>query len=340
MELCNWSISSGDFVQLLCSCPSLKKLTLDAINGLEQAGDGEMHEQDGNNDLSNFLRNRSCNTASSFTHIGLDELTFIGRVVPRILPLVPNITHLIFKSLLNGDFHGLQHQINLSQCLTHITSLSMPTECVDPSEFMCLIRKIPRDQLAWFEGKVPVTLAQEFLRTIIQRQSQTIETLVILNGEDDRLYIGSRSSEEGDEEPFIVWKLFECSPQLITVVIPYNLQPVFSTFNTNDGEQPTLNVLQQQIYYLPAREWVCSELKRLYLRLKDMDRRHPMDQITFNLCVERLLPPDERRVDDNTKRSKTKTPLENMIMERLSSLHKLQSLNIGNGWFPLPKAYK
>ena len=57
-----------------------------------------------------------------------------------------------------------------------------------------------------------------------------------------------------------------------------------------------------------------------------------MDLIPFDLCVDRLFPPEGKR--DNKRR--TRTALERLILERLSELEKLEHLHIGSGWYKLP----
>ncbi|KAF9277220.1 hypothetical protein BGZ68_009452 [Mortierella alpina] len=358
IELWNWAVSRVDFLRILVACPELKHLKLDAVEAVVESGTlvnharQELLEDSVYNSTGSDTPQRGHEDSSlyEFKHGKLETLEFVGNVLPPLLQHVPNLTHLSLLHLLHGNFRDLHESVQRGESCQGVTHLTMLTTCSAPAKLLTFIETIPAPGvLVSFEGLVPRLVADEFLEAILQRHSGTIENLVLI---DENSSLKFRQPQDlGGVFRFNVWELLEMCPRLVTLEIPYSLQDCtsFSPAFTSVAQDSTVTGLASQRSkeenpflssahlvlkpYEPTREWVCKDLKRLMLRIKDMDEAKPMDQITFDLCVDRLLPPEEKR--DNTKR--TRSALERMILERLSGLEKLETLHIGGGWYDLPK---
>lgn len=290
-----------------------------------------------------------------FQHTTLDSLTFIGELIPSFLQHVPNITRLEINSIMRGEFKDIDEQVTTKPCCTGVTHLTLLTVCSAPLRYLSTVMAM--STLVFFEGIVPFPVLDDFLELILRAHSQTIETLLLRE---------TSPLEQQSGFQFNVWRFFECCPRLIKLEIPYTLRncvglavvntidspphPAFphhdhqhhSTNFTNDNHMTPLTTTALEVppfseatlelkLYEPTREWVCKDLRRLQLRIEDMDQTRSMQQIPFDLCVDRLLPPEQKR--DNSRR--TRSALERMILERLSGLEKLEALNIGGGWYTL-----
>ncbi|KAG0297683.1 hypothetical protein BGZ96_005347 [Linnemannia gamsii] len=290
-----------------------------------------------------------------FQHTTLDSLAFIGELIPSFLQHVPNITRLDINSIMRGDFKDMDEQVTTKHCCTGVTHLTLLTACSAPLRYLSTVMVM--STLVFFDGIVPFSVLDDFLELILRTHSQTIETLLL--HEMDPLQPQSRFQ-------FNVWRFFECCPYLIRLEIPYTLRNCIglAVVNTNNSPPhpafphhdhqhhstsftygnhmtpPITTALEVPPFseetlelklYEPTREWVCKDLRRLQLRIEDMDHTRSMQQIPFDLCVDRLLPPEQKR--DNSRR--TRSALERMILERLSGLEKLEALNIGGGWYTL-----
>ncbi|KAF9169212.1 hypothetical protein BGX20_010641 [Mortierella sp. AD010] len=296
-----------------------------------------------------------------FIHLSLEHLHFIGNLIPSFLQYVPNIKSLKLTTILYGDFQDLEHQLQMvaqtkqiqstettetaetPQCLSQITHLYTFTKCQNPSQYMSLINAIPTpNHLVHFEGQVPARIARRFLEIMVEQQSESIERLIVIPGSNTE-FQEQEYSPLGFE--FNIWRILERCPQLTVLEIPYflgyasiyitsRLKPVLH----GDGSEAGIECVDiVRKVYEPIQEWVCKDLRRLYLRIKDMDRMNPMEQITFDLCVDRLVPPEERQEGDaHRKTLTTRSALERMVLHKLSGLQKLEELNIGSGWYTLP----
>ncbi|KAF9146103.1 hypothetical protein BGX30_004383 [Mortierella sp. GBA39] len=283
-----------------------------------------------------------------FQHNALDSLTFIGELIPSFLQHVPNITHLEIMNIMQGDFKDMDEQVTTKHCCTEVTHLTLLTGCSAPLRYFSTVMVM--STLVFFEGIVPFPVLDDFLELILRTHSQTIETLLLREM--------NPFQQSGFQ--FNIWRFFESCPRLVKLEIPYSLRNCvgLAVVNTNDNlphpayphhdyydnnnvingnHIPTMEVppfseatLELRLYE-PTREWVCKDLRRLQLRIEDMDQTRSMQQIPFDLCVDRLLPPEQKR--DNSRR--TRSVLERMILERLSGLEKLEALNIGGGWYTL-----
>ncbi|KAF9942702.1 hypothetical protein BGZ67_000108 [Mortierella alpina] len=360
IELWNWAVSRVDFLRILVACPELRHLKLDAVEAVVESGALVSHIRQEGPRLDSFdsTTTRSetqqrCHEESSlyqFKHRKLETLEFVGNILPPILQYVPNLTHLSLLYLLHGDFRDLHESVQRGDSCQGITHLTMLTTCSAPAKFLTFIETIPAPgALVSFEGLVPLLIVDDFLEAILQRHSGTIEHLVLIDESSSPQF--KQPQNLGGVFRFNIWELFEMCPHLVTLEIPYSLQECtsFGPAFTSGAQEGAVSGPASQVSmevnpflssanlilrpYEPTREWVCKDLRRLMLRIKDMDEAKPMDQITFDLCVDRLLPPEEKR--DNTKR--TRSALERMILERLSGLEKLEMLHIGGGWYDLPK---
>ncbi|KAG0301949.1 hypothetical protein BGZ97_002544 [Linnemannia gamsii] len=290
-----------------------------------------------------------------FQHTTLDSLTFIGELIPSFLQHVPNITRLEISNIMQGDFKDIDEQMTTKHCCTGVTHLTLLTECSAPLRY--LSTAMAMSTLIFFEGIVPFPVLDDFLELILRTHSQTIETLLLHE---------TNPLQQQSGFQFNIWRFFESCPQLIKLEIPYSLRNCvgLAVINTNDSpphlahshhdhqhhraiftngshmappittalEVPPFSEATLELrLYEPTREWVCKDLRRLQLRIEDMDQTRSMQQIPFDLCVDRLLPPEQKR--DNSRR--TRSALERMILERLSGLEKLEALNIGGGWYTL-----
>ncbi|KAF9202955.1 hypothetical protein BGZ49_006929 [Haplosporangium sp. Z 27] len=373
VKLSNWSMNKEDFMGMLRACPTLRDLTLEATEEIRHVRADEMNtsaatfftDNIGTPDLESTLGiNLSSETLDSdsdhddikssknprvpkklapppeFVHNSLESLHFIGNLIPSFLLYVPNIKCLRLTKLLNGDFQDLEHQIQTTQCLANVTHLYTLTKCQYPPQYMALVNGLPSpNYLVHFEGHIPARIARQFLEIIMEQHANSIEHLVIPNGEQEQ---EQEYSPLGFE--FNIWRILESCSRLTRLEIPYflgyasvyvtsTLKPVLN----NDGTESSVESVDiVRKVYEPNKEWVCKDLKRLYLRIRDMDRMHTMDQITFDLCVYRLIPPEDRqeRIHNGTHRRTltTTSALEKMILEKLSGLPKLDHLNIGSGW--------
>ncbi|KAF9092967.1 hypothetical protein BGX29_010164 [Mortierella sp. GBA35] len=368
LDLVNWSLSRVDFLRVLIACPALRKLTFEATEDIQEIGGrqgrrpslqltgepiGTSHETAQGSTIANNTRRtppQEDEHLLEFQHTTLDSLTFVGNLIPSFLQHVPNITRLSLMHLYQGDFRDLDEQVSPSpttkrSCCAGVTHLTMMTLCSAPLRFLSTVLVI--SALVYFEGIVPFPIVNDFLELILHTHSQTIEILVL--HESDQNQMG--------EFHFNIWRIFESCPQLVKLEIPYSLQDCagLTVVNVMDSPpQPHHNYHHHAAtsmttttavdvppfseatlalkLYEPTKEWVCKDLKRLQLRIKDMDIMRDMSQITFDLCVDRLLPPEQKR--DNSRR--TRSALERMILERLSGLEKLEALHIGVGWYTLP----
>ncbi|KAI1298512.1 hypothetical protein EDD11_006778 [Mortierella claussenii] len=335
LDLSNWSMDGRDFVTTLRLCPYLKYLCLDAVQDtttfhLGNAGHlGSVVHQDGVLQSQQQHNQEIQTTLEFFTHDGLEDLTFIGNFVATFIPHVPHIRHLTLRAMVDGVMLVNQDDFAANPtCLSNLIHISVPFKCNSGYAFMTLLHQIPDHQLRRFDGEVPLLFAYPFLEWILGQHADTIERLEVWNGEDELL-----NTNPFRNGMFDIWKVFETCPKLICFELPHNLQSADGSYSTMESRLPPVP---------PRTEWICQDLRRLYLRLKDMDKRQAMDQITFNLCVDRLLPPEERRAAIGGPATAvkpgiaSKTVLETIILQRLSGLRKLHELNIGNGWFSLP----
>ncbi|KAH7041711.1 hypothetical protein BKA57DRAFT_472545 [Linnemannia elongata] len=306
----------------------------------------------GNNNIANPRKTppQEDERLLEFQHTTLDSLTFIGELIPSFLQHVPNITHLEIMNIMQGDFKDIDEQVTTKHCCTGVTHLTLLTDCSAPLRYLSTVMVM--STLVFFEGIVPFSVLDDFLELILRAHSQTIETLLLRE---------RNSFQQQSGFQFNIWRFFESCPQLVKLEIPYSLRNCVGlvVVNTNDSPPhpayphhdyhdnisvsdgnhiPTMEIppfseatLELKLYE-PTREWVCKDLRRLQLRIEDMDQTRSMQQIPFDLCVDRLLPPEQKR--DNSRR--TRSVLERMILERLSGLEKLEALNIGGGWYTLP----
>ncbi|KAF8947237.1 hypothetical protein BGZ47_009866 [Haplosporangium gracile] len=306
----------------------------------------------GNNNMANTPRKsppQEDERLLELQHTTLASLTFIGELIPSFLQHVPNITRLEIINIMQGDFKDMDEQVMTKPCCTEVTHLTLMTECSAPLRYLSTVMVM--STLVSFEGIVPFQVLDDFLELILRSHSQTIEVLLL------RERNPLQQQQSGFQ--FNVWRFFESCPRLFKLEIPYSLRNCvgLAVVNTN-GSPPRLThpyhdypnynnvsngnhiplevppfseaTLELRLYE-PTREWVCKDLRRLQLRIEDMDQTRSMQQIPFDLCVDRLLPPEQKR--DNSRR--TRSALERMILERLSGLEKLEALNIGGGWYTL-----
>lgn len=284
-----------------------------------------------------------------FQHITLDSITFIGELIPSFLQHVPNITRLEIMNIMQGDFKDMDEQLTTKHCCTEVRHLTLLTDCSAPLRYLSTVMAM--STLVFFEGIVPFSVLDDFLELILRTHSQTIESLLLRERNPFQPQSGFQ---------FNIWRFFESCPRLVKLEIPYSLRNCvgLSVVNTNDStphhayshhgyydndnisngnhipimEVPPFSEATLELkLYEPTREWVCKDLRRLQLQIGDMDLTRSMQQIPFDLCVDRLLPPEQKR--DNSRR--TRSALERMILERLSGLEKLEALNIGGGWYTL-----
>ncbi|KAF8920490.1 hypothetical protein BGZ58_004320 [Dissophora ornata] len=317
LDLSNWSMTGLEFKEVLRNCPALKSLTLEASEEVSLSTPEGLID-----DTTTDTDGAGCKGAEvlsarkeEFRHYGLERLEFVGNVIPSFLRYVPRIKHLTLRHFLHRDFGEMKDLLRKSPAgtLGELTHLTVLTGCSSSSSFMALINAIP--QLVYFYGDVPPEVLDDFLELIIQKHWQTIEHLILR----DDPYNSPRFH-------FNFWRFFECCPQLVTLHIPFSLKDcvTWTSASPDIGSQdPVLRLFE------PSKEWVCHDLKSLYLRIKDMDPMKPMDQITFDLCLDRVFASKVKR--DQTKR--TRSLLERMIFERLSGLEKLEKLNIGSIWY-------
>ncbi|KAF9184976.1 hypothetical protein BGZ51_003014 [Haplosporangium sp. Z 767] len=337
IELWNWSLTRLDFIRMLRVCPLLKRLVLEASEDIQ---DPLFDNSEDSNDNTASDNHKCDDSLSHFKHNGLRSLVFTGNLIPSFFQHLPSITHLSILDLLHGDFRNAQDyfQGDIQGIFVELTHLTMRTQYSASAPFMAIVSAV--QTLVSFEGNVPFPVVEDFLELVLQKHSQTIEHLIL------RTHTNQPQQENPQEIfRFNFWRIFESCPKLITLEIPYSLKGcvgyvllptaiLTSSITAMSASNPFSEIFEDLVLqpYEPAREWVCKDLKRLSLRLRDMDERHPMDQITLNLCVDRLLPPDEKR--DNSRR--THSALERMILERLSGLKKLETLAIGGSWYNLP----
>lgn len=253
----------------------------------------------------------------TFRHGRLQRIEFSGTFIPSLLHHVPTIEQLHLSHLRRGANYGrVTQQINDLSHFSSLTCLTTITECITPMDYMKLLGIT--SHLVHFEGLIPSLAMNDFLELILQEHAWTIQHFVVQN-----------ENYEPSFGQFNMWQFLEACPRLVTLEISFPLDQCMATaYNSlTDSSTTTAN------YFEPSREWVCHHsLRRLQLRIRDMDPKCPMDQIPFDLCVDRLFPPTGKR--DNNRR--TRTPLERMILERLSGQEKLEHLHIGSGWYKLP----
>ncbi|KAK3837764.1 MAG: LOW QUALITY PROTEIN: hypothetical protein JOS17DRAFT_731782, partial [Linnemannia elongata] len=296
----------------------------------------------GNNNHANFRKTppQEDERLLEFQHATLDSIIFIGELIPSFLQHVPNITHLEIMKIMQGDFKDIDEQVTTKHCCTEVTHLTLLTDCSAPLRYLSTVMVM--STLVFFEGIVPFPVLDDFLELILRTHSQTIEALLLRERNPFQQQSGFQ---------FNIWRFFESCPRLVKLEIPYSLRNCvgLAVVNTNDSPPhlayphhdyydnnnfindnhiPTMEVppfseatLELKLYE-PTREW---DLRRLQLRIEDMDHTRSMQQIPFDLCVDRLLPPEQKR--DNSRRTRSR-----MILERLSGLEKLEALNIGGGW--------
>lgn len=325
IELSNWSISRMDFVRVLNACPMLNTMAFEAT---EEVDGGRVidHKSFGTQSVYDRPLRDGSSSLLTFQHGGLQRLDFTGIFIPSLLQHVPTIKRLDLIHLHNGEFQNVSDQVKGLGCLSGLAHLTTRTCCISPTQYMALAGAI--SHLVHFEGMVPLSAMSDFLELVLENHSQTIEHLVFVQLND---------SYEPLRFRFNLWRFFETCPRLITLEIPFQLDycmtwttTTATTTSTSSTTTTTPDWVEK--LYEPTKEWVCNDLRQLQLRIKDMNRMSPMDQITFDLCIDRLLPPEKKR--NNTKR--TRTALERMILERLSGLENLKRLHIGSGWYDLP----
>ncbi|KAF9356902.1 hypothetical protein BGX34_009700 [Mortierella sp. NVP85] len=247
----------------------------------------------------------------TFRHGRLQRIEFCGTFIPSLLHHVPTIKQLHLTHIRRGSNYGrVAHQINNLSHFSSLAHLTTFTEWITHTDYMKLVGIV--SHLVHFEGLVPSLAMNDFLKLILQEHAGTMEHLVVLNDSYDPSFT-----------QFNMWQFLESCPHLVTLEISFPLDQLMAHRSLTDNTGK---------YFEPTKEWVCHSLRRLQLRIRDMDPKSPMDQIPFDLCVDRLIPPEGKR--DNKRR--TRTTLERLILERLSELEKLEYLQIGNGWYKLP----
>ncbi|KAF9582319.1 hypothetical protein BGW38_000356 [Lunasporangiospora selenospora] len=221
----------------------------------------------------------------------------------------------------------------------------------------------PATGLRLFEGRVPFSVIDNFFELILSRHSATIE-VVSLEDNMDRgdafrfniwRVLETCPRLTTFEVPYSLTGAYQFASRLAMAPLfpptSHHITGSNLTTNTNTMGTAALNpgsgfgasaaggalssspVVHLARPYEPIYDWVCKDMRRLWIRIKDMDPRRPMDQIPIDLCVDRLLPPEGKR--DNSKR--TQSELERLILEMLSGLERLEELNIGSGWYLLMK---
>ncbi|KAG0320968.1 hypothetical protein BGZ99_004215 [Dissophora globulifera] len=321
LHLMNWALARSDFVVILRSCPVLKYLTMEACEETwtPVGYKNDTAAQDAESDYTQLEKEER-----EFIHNNLETLEFNGNLIPSFLRYIPRIHSLTLRHILNGDFRDLEAQLlrSPSDTLSQVKNLTVLSGCSSRAAFMALINAIPC--LQSFDGDIPPEVMDDFLETVLQKHSQVLEKMVLQEYPFDNTA----------QFRFNFWRFLESCPQLVQLEISYSLRECLTWTTVQPQEDDDLSALSSMSFlrlYEPTKEWVCHDLKRLHLRIKDMDIHRPMDQITFDLCVDRLLPPEEKR--DNSRR--TRSDLERLILERLSALEKLEELNIGGGWYTL-----
>jgi len=321
VELSNWSFSRLDFVRVLIECPVLRRVKLVVLEELvgNDSGrvDGYMLTNGNSNSDGNTTTNNSDlphgdeSSLLTFQHGRLQRIEFSGTFMPSLLHHVPTIEQLHLTHIRRGANYGrVAHQLNDLSHFSSLAHLTTFTEWITHMDYMKLVGIT--SHLVHFEGLVPSLAMNDFLKLILQEHAGTMEHLVVLN--------------EGYEPSFTqfnMWQFLESCPQLVTLEISFPLDQCMAHKSLTDNTEK---------YFEPTKEWACHSLRRLQLRIRDMDPKSPMYQIPFDLCVDRLFPPEGKR--DNKRR--TRTALERLILERLSELEKLEHLHIGSGWYKLP----
>ncbi|KAF9311987.1 hypothetical protein BG003_006762 [Podila horticola] len=371
--LSNWTMSIDDFLTILKACPSLNTLTFEATEDLEDPSPLPSNSSSANNSNSNRIRRGSKMIDATgqdpplFQHHGVHTVRYNGHAMPGYLQHLPKVHTLHLQHLMHGNLSTIPDEIR--QFCPEIASLHMLTLCSNPSRFLALVDSI--HTLRSFQGRVPSEAMQDFLEMVLAKHAESIETLCLTEAESDGLR-------------FNVWRFLESCPRLADFEIPYKLEgslldattavPVPTGFTSSYFSSPRF--LRRRPYE-PNKPWVCQDLRKLWLRIKDMDIQL-MEMIALDLCVDRLIPPTEQvakassacggggsssyqyqqqhqqqgrvhsvgslvghhahhRHGHGHAGARAHSPLEKLIVEKLSGLRKLSKINIGSGWYDLPE---
>ncbi|KAG0025333.1 hypothetical protein BGZ81_007232 [Podila clonocystis] len=366
--LSNWTMSIDDFVTILKACPGLNTLTFEATEDLEDASPPPSNSNNTNNSSNRIRRGSKTIDASAqdpplFQHHGVHTVHYNGHAMPGYLQHLPNVQTLHLQSLMHGNLSTIPDEIR--QFCPEIASLQMLTVSSNPSRFLALVDSI--HTLRSFQGRVPSEAMQDFLEMVLAKHAESIETLCLTEAESDGLR-------------FNVWRFLESCPRLADFQIPYKLEGSLldastvslpTGFTSSYFSSPRFS---RRRPYEPTKPWVCQDLSKLWLRIKDMDIQL-METIALDLCVDRLIPPTEKIVKTSSAGgssshqyqqqhqqqgrvlsvgslvgyhahhrhghghagARAHTPLERLIVEKLSGLRKLSKINIGSGWYDLPE---
>lgn len=366
--LSNWSMAIDDFLTILKACPSLNTLTFEATEDLEDPSPLPSNSSNANSSNNKSRRwSKGMDTSQDpplFQHHGVHTVYYNGNAMPGYLQHLPKVHTLHLQSLTHGNLSTIPDEIR--QFCPEIASLHMLTLCSNPSRFLSLIDSI--HSLRSFQGRVPSEAMQDFLEMVLAKHAGTIETLCLTEAESDGLR-------------FNVWRFLENCPRLADFQIPYKLEgslleatttSVPTGFTSSYFSSPRFS---RRRPYEPTKPWVCQDLSKLWLRIKDMDIQL-MESITADLCVDRLIPPIDNVAKASSSSSSSgisssqyqqhqqqgrvlsvgslvghhahhrhgyrhggamaHSPLERLIVEKLSGLRKLSKINIGSGWYDLP----
>ncbi|KAG0089511.1 hypothetical protein BGZ92_004656 [Podila epicladia] len=374
LMLSKWTISIDDFLTILKACPSLNTLTFEATEDLEDLSPLPSNSNNANSSNSSKIRrggkmiDTSAQDPPLFQHHGVHTVHYIGHAMPGYLKHLPKVQTLHLQNLTHGNLSTIPDEIR--QYCPEIASLHILTLCSNPSRFLALVDSI--HTLRSFQGAVPSEAMQDFLEMVLAKHAESIETLCLTEAESDGLR-------------FNVWRFLENCPRLTDFEIPYKLEgslletasstvAVPTGFTSSYFSSPRFS---RRRPYEPTKPWVCQDLSKLWLRIKDMDIQL-METIALDLCVDRLIPLTEKvpktvsaggssSLHQYQKQHQTQgrvhsvgslvghhahhrhgyghghagarahSPLERLIVEKLSGLKKLSKINIGSGWYDLPE---
>ncbi|KAI9231073.1 MAG: hypothetical protein BYD32DRAFT_431656 [Podila humilis] len=365
--LSKWSMAIDDFLTILKACPSLNTLTFEATEDLEDPSPPPSNSSNANSSSNRSKQwSKGMDTSQDpplFQHHGVHTVHYNGNAMPGYLQHLPNVHTLHLQNLTHGNLSTIPDEIR--QFCPEIASLHTLTPCSNPSRFLSLVDSI--HTLRSFQGRVPSEAMQDFLEMVLAKHAETIETLCLTEAESDGLR-------------FNVWRFLENCPRLADFQIPYKLEgslleatttTVPTGFTSSYFSSPRFS---RRRPYEPTKPWVCQDLSKLWLRIKDMDIQL-MESITTDLCLDRLMPPMEKVAKASSSGSSSSqyqqqhqqqgrvlsvgslvghhahhrhghghgyggarahSPLERLIVEKLSGLRKLSKINIGSGWYELP----
>ncbi|KAG0340786.1 hypothetical protein BG004_006280 [Podila humilis] len=385
LVLSRWTLSIDDFLKILKACPNLNTLTFEATEDLEDPNSTnnlmmmsgsrmsirrlskEMAAIDlNNNKLEDNDESDQQQQPLFFQHHNVHTVNYIGNAMPGYLRHLPKVQYLSLQQLLHGNLSTIPEEIRqFCPLISHLKNLTLSS---NPSRFLSLIDSI--HSLRSFQGRVPSEAMEEFLEKVLSKHSETIEVLCLAASESDGLR-------------FNVWRFLESCPRLYDLQIPYKLEGSIETDNPSSSTTTTSTGLptgftssyfssprfSRRRPYEPLKPWVCQDLHKLWLRIRDMDIQL-METIALDLCVDRLIPASEKVPKHSTSTAMTeqlvvpllerttathqrhghgyghghghhaarvKSPLERMILEKLSGLKKLSKINIGADWYNLPE---